>query len=289
MRIVVLILLVCPMCIYAQVEDSAAAADSPTVAAPAVAPPDASSADASDADISPPSSTPIVLTLPVDREASWLKLPGNILDDQHRIWLAPLKLKERKYWIPTAAILATAAGLVALDPKEGHYFRNSHEYDPFNNVFSGQNTGRALWLFPFALYGAGMIGKDSKMKSTALLAGEAVIDSEILTTILKDIDRRKRPMDFPANGNFADSWFDGRAGGLQGNGSFPSGHTIAAFSIATVIARRYANHKWVPYVAYGTAAIIGFSRLTLSSHYASDVFVGAVLGYSISRFSVLQQ
>jgi membrane-associated phospholipid phosphatase len=56
-----------------------------------------------------------------------------------------------------------------------------------------------------------------------------------------------------------------------------------------VIARRYGNHRWVPYAAYGMAAVIGFSRLSLSAHFGSDVFVGAALGYSISRFTVLRQ
>jgi membrane-associated phospholipid phosphatase len=69
----------------------------------------------------------------------------------------------------------------------------------------------------------------------------------------------------------------------------PSGHTIAAFSIATVFARRYGNHRWVPFVAYGLAGVVGFSRMTLSAHFASDVFMGAALGYSISRFAVLRQ
>jgi membrane-associated phospholipid phosphatase len=226
---------------------------------------------------------------PAGREVSWLKLPGNILDDQGRILRAPLKLKERKYWIPTAAILATTIGLVKLDATEGHYFRTASIYNGFDKVFSGQNTAHAMWVFPFALYGAGLIEKDSKMTSTALLAGEAVIDSEILTTALKDIDRRKRPQDVLPNQNFSDTWFQGHVAGLQGNGSFPSGHSIAAFSIATVIAHRYGNHKWVPYAAYGTAALIGLSRLTLSSHFASDVFVGGVLGYSIARFDVLHE
>ena len=76
---------------------------------------------------------------------------------------------------------------------------------------------------------------------------------------------------------------------MRGRGSFPSGHTIAAFSVATVISRRYGNHRWVPYVAYGMATLVGFSRLSLSSHYLSDVFMGGALGYSISRFSVLRQ
>jgi serine/threonine protein kinase len=40
--------------------------------------------------------------------------------------------------------------------------------------------------------------------------------------------------------------------------------------VATVISRRYGqHHRWVPILAYGGAAAIGFSRLTLSAHYTS--------------------
>jgi membrane-associated phospholipid phosphatase len=64
---------------------------------------------------------------------------------------------------------------------------------------------------------------------------------------------------------------------------------MVAFSVATVIARRYGNHRWVPYVAYGLASVVGFSRLTLNVHFLSDVVMGGALGYSISRFTVLRQ
>ena len=127
------------------------------------------------------------------------------------------------------------------------------------------------------------------MRGTALLAGEAVGDVEILATALKDATKRVRPAAVPANGNFSDTWFDDNSRLLRSNGSFPSGHSIAAFSVATVIARRYGNHRWVPYVAYGGAALIGFSRMSLSAHFASDVFMGGALGYTIARFAVLRQ
>jgi membrane-associated phospholipid phosphatase len=127
------------------------------------------------------------------------------------------------------------------------------------------------------------------MKRTALLAGEALVDAEVLTTVLKDATRRVGPADIPSNGNYSDSWFKSRGSFLPAQGSFPSGHTIAAFSVATVMARRYRSHRWVPYAAYGMAALVGFSRLSLSAHFSSDVFLGAALGYSISRFVVLQQ
>jgi membrane-associated phospholipid phosphatase len=55
-----------------------------------------------------------------------------------------------------------------------------------------------------------------------------------------------------------------------------------------VIARRYRNHHWVPYAAYGFAGAIGFSRITLRAHFPSDVVLGTVLGYAIARYDVLQ-
>jgi membrane-associated phospholipid phosphatase len=180
--------------------------------------------------------------------------------------------------------------LVASDPQTAPYFRTTRSFQGFNSAFSGRATAIGTVLAPSSLYIAGLLRKDSYAKNTALLAGEAVADSEILTTVLKDIDGRLRPAAVPPNGNFADTWFDRKGSILRGNGSFPSGHTIAAFSVATVTARRYGRqHRWVPIVAYGAAAAVGFSRITLSSHFPSDVFMGAALGYSIGRFAVLRQ
>jgi membrane-associated phospholipid phosphatase len=127
------------------------------------------------------------------------------------------------------------------------------------------------------------------MARTALLAGEAVADAEILTEVLKPAVSRWRPSALPPGGNFADTFAEGGNRFSSAHSSFPSGHTITAFAVATVISRRYGRqHRWVPILAYGASAAIGFSRLTLSAHYTSDVFVGAVLGYSISRFAVLR-
>jgi membrane-associated phospholipid phosphatase len=224
-----------------------------------------------------------------DRDVSWLKLPRNLASDQGQIWRFPVALAHGKHWIPTLAVLGATAALVVLDPHEGSYFRGTTAFNGFNRVFSSNNTSLGIILPPASLYIAGLISKDSKMKSTALLAGEALAGSEILTTVLKDADHRLRPAGVPANGNFSDTWFEDNSHVLRSNGSFPSGHSIAAFSVATVIARRYGNHRWVPYVAYGGAALIGFSRMSLSAHFASDVFMGGALGYSIARFAVLRQ
>lgn len=224
-----------------------------------------------------------------DRPVSWKLVVPNILSDQQKIWLFPAKLAEDHHWIPAVSIAGTTVALVLLDPYEARYFHTTSAYGGFNRVFSSNATTWGILAAPLSFYGAGLVRRDSKMQHTALLAGEAVADAEILTTVLKDIDRRARPITFRPHGNYWDSWFDERGASLRGNGSFPSGHTIAAFSVATVVARRYRTHRWVPYLAYGLASTVGFSRMSLSAHFASDIFAGAALGYVISRYAVLRQ
>jgi undecaprenyl-diphosphatase len=59
--------------------------------------------------------------------------------------------------------------------------------------------------------------------------------------------------------------------------SFPSGHTNAAFTIATVMT------MLIPalfVVFFSLAALVGFSRIYLGFHYPTDVAIGAIIGMS---------
>ena len=61
--------------------------------------------------------------------------------------------------------------------------------------------------------------------------------------------------------------------------SFPSGHTIASFEAAGVIALN--NKKWgIP--ALILASLIAFSRLYLYVHYPTDVLVSVLLGLALA-------
>ena len=227
--------------------------------------------------------------IPYERPISWPRLFPNIAQDQKNIWLFPLKLRHKNILIPTAAVVATTAALIALDPRDTPYFRRTADFHGFDHIFTGRVMAVGTMSAPAAMYLTGLRRRDSKMQNTALLAAEALADVEILSIPMKDIARRERPSAIPPNGNFSNSWFEDNHHPGFSDGSFPSGHTIGAFAVATVSARRYRNHRWVPYAAYGLATLVGFSRLTLSAHFPSDVFVGAVLGYSVSRFAVLRE
>ncbi len=217
----------------------------------------------------------------------WLRFGPNVFEDQKRIWSFPVSVSQGQNLKPTLAVMGLTAGLVALDPFSGSYFQKTQSYNGFNRVFSGPNTALAMGAAPIAFYAVGLIRRDSYAQKTFLLAGEAVLSSAILTTVMKDVSRRLNPADVPQNGDFSDTWFKKEHGSwVRGIGSFPSGHTIAAFSIATVFAKRYPNHRWLRWVAYGTAALVGFSRISLETHFPSDVFLGAALGYAIAQNAV---
>ncbi|MGD0870265.1 MAG: phosphatase PAP2 family protein [Bryobacteraceae bacterium] len=225
---------------------------------------------------------------PGERRVSLGLLPKNILCDQKSIWLFPIRAPRSRRWIPALAVMSFTTALVATDAHSAGYFHRTDTFHGFNSVFTGTATGFGIGVAPVTLFLVGALGKHPYTRNTALLAGEAMADSAILSTIIKDIGRRERPQDYPPNARLTDSWFSNTGGVLKGIGSFPSTHTILAFSAATVIARRYSHHRWVPYVAYGLSSLAGFSRLTQSAHFPSDVFVGAALGYGIGRFAVLR-
>jgi hypothetical protein len=219
-----------------------------------------------------------------ERDVSLRQLPANFLNDQKNLWLFPEKLAQGRHWLPTIAVVGVTAGLLAADPHDVSYFRTTTTFHGFNSAMSGTATSLEIGLAPAAFYIIGRTSGHPYAEKTALFAGESVADSIVVYGVINAVTRRLRPSDIPPQGPFSDTFFRNKS---IVDSSFPSGHTIAAFSVATVIARRYRNHRWVPWVAYGVAGAIGFSRVSLQSHFPADVFLGAALGYSISRFNVL--
>lgn len=224
-----------------------------------------------------------------ERQVSVGTLLPNFGHDQARIWSSPRRLNHKREWIPVAAVLATTAALIAADPHDEGYFRRTSDFSGFNRAMSSNITAASMIAAPAAFLIAGVATHNPKATGTALLTAEAVADSWVVTTVLKNVFMRARPSEVLRNGNYSDTWFEHRTSVINPNGGMPSGHATYAFAMATVIAHRYGNHRWIPYVSYGLASAVAFSRVTTGSHFFSDAFVGAAIGYSVSRFAVLQQ
>ena len=224
--------------------------------------------------------------LPGDRDVSLKKLPEGILEDQKNIWLFPVKLAHGEHWWPTLGVLGVTTGLIASDAHSAPPFRNTDNFHEFNQVFSDTNSTALIVAVPAAVYAVGWLRKDSYAQDSALLAGQALADSFLLTLPFKAISARRQPLSYGGNGPYADSFFNGSHNPFHSGGFF-SGHAVEAMAVATVLAHRYRRHRWVPFVAYGLAGVISFSRVTTSNHFAGDAFFGGALGFVIARYAAL--
>lgn len=221
-----------------------------------------------------------------DRSVSLKQLPGNILADQKSIWLFPLSLAHAEHIWPTLGITGVTGILVATDPHSAPPFRTTNDFHDFNRVFSSTNADIIIAAVPAALYGVGFFRKDSYAEDSALLAAEAVADGFLVDIPFKAISARRQPLTYFGNGPYTDSFFNGSHNPFHSGGFF-SDHAMASTAVATVLAHRYRHHRWVPYVAYGLAGVISFSRITTSNHFPADAFFGGAMGFVIARYAVL--
>lgn len=66
------------------------------------------------------------------------------------------------------------------------------------------------------------------------------------------------------------------------DGSFPSGHTTAAFSMAGVFS---VTTSFAAFPLWTLAGLIGLSRVYLGHHYPTDVLAGAAIGISFAALA----
>jgi membrane-associated phospholipid phosphatase len=198
-------------------------------------------------------------------------LATDILLDQKTIWTSPFHINRHTapLWIgfaaATAALMATDHQSAAAIPQSGASVRAGNDFSRLGATYS-------VASFAGGFYAIGLITHNTKARETGFLAGEALIDTAIVVQALKFATGRVRPIS-PDTGEFFDR-----------GASFPSGHAIAAWSLASVVAHEYGHHKYVPVLAYGLAAVVSSARFTSRQHYASDVLAGSAMGYFIGRY-----
>ncbi len=212
------------------------------------------------------------------------------LKEQKHFWTYPFKLNKKNLLFTGGMILTT---MFLINNDEGMYkaikkYQSEHKWI---SDLSPQITKMGDGIFSIGVisgfYLTGLIFKDKKAKKTADYALVSLLHSAVIVQVLKHISGRQRPeIDGNDKWNWFSSIFKRYDEGFAYYDSFPSGHTITAWSLFTVIAKMYGNNPVVPIVCYSLATLAGLSRITEDAHWFSDVFVGAVLGYSIANYVV---
>jgi membrane-associated phospholipid phosphatase len=191
--------------------------------------------------------------------------------DQKAIWTSPFHMtrKDAGLWLAFGAV---TGALIATDSRSTRQLPNTKDQLAFGRDVS--QLGAVYTLVPVVggLFLAGVLTEQPKLRETGLLGGEAVVDALIVSEVFKAVTGRQRPLEGNGGGHF-----------FHGSDSFPSGHTIESFALASVVAHQYHDNKAVVFLSYGLATLVGASRFSARQHFASDIVAGGIMGWFIGR------
>lgn len=190
-------------------------------------------------------------------------------EDELHIIKAPFKKSAIKWDI--AMVVATGA-LIATDERVIHEVPASWHQTGLDISDAGTYSMAAI---AGGIYLTGLITKDPHAQQTGILTAEATADSVIFYGVMKAITQRQRPYTGAGEGRFfSGNWT---------NGSFPSGHAMFTWTIASTIAHQYHSVP-LKILLYGIATTVSTTRVTSGQHFPSDVLVGSVFGYLIGDY-----
>jgi membrane-associated phospholipid phosphatase len=125
------------------------------------------------------------------------------------------------------------------------------------------------------LLGVGELTHDANLASTGADGLEAsLFAGGVITPVLKELTGRPRPNAGLGSGDFEP---------VSRAQSFPSGEATEAFTLAAVVSR-HATSPVVRGLAWGLAGLVGWERMVLDAHWASDVVAGALIGTTVGAW-----
>ena len=123
----------------------------------------------------------------------------------------------------------------------------------------------------------GEVGHDPNLKATAEDGFEAsIIAAGLVTPAFKVVVGRARPAEGLGSSSLQP---------FSGHYSFPSGEATEAFAVASVVSA-HTDSGWLKATAWGLAGAVGWERMELDRHWASDVVAGALIGAEVGRWVV---
>jgi len=193
-----------------------------------------------------------------------------ILEDQKGIYFAPFDPSHIKY---DAILLGGAAVFFVTDHRIENNLPGGHYqfYQDSSNIAIGglAATLGGVWLY-------GIKGDHPHARETGEIELETLVNTFLVYAPMQFIAARQRPGEGNGHGDFLRH--------SMINTSFPGGHAIFTWAMATVVAHEYSQ-PWVRVLNYSAALTVTLTRFLARDHWASDMWVGTGLGLAIGTYT----
>ena len=184
--------------------------------------------------------------------------------------------KYSAFYIPYLLFVVTLVILIVCNEKANLHLWITSYNSPAADVFFHYYTLVGDWI-PYAVVG-GLLFYRYRM---ALFVFVSQLATGLVSIIIKQTWNEPRPILYFKE-NFPDIQLHQIVGEhLHSSHSFPSGHTITAFSFFLALSfftKRPALH----FLFFVLAVMVGYSRIYLSQHFEIDVLAGSFIGVSVT-------
>ncbi|QJD94696.1 phosphatase PAP2 family protein [Mucilaginibacter robiniae] len=177
----------------------------------------------------------------------------------------------RLLFVPYLIILITCLIIKLSYTREAIYYAINAHYDALADHFFTYATSLGEGITVVTLSVGFLLVSYRK----ALLLGTSFAFTGILVQIVKHIYHAKRPVIYFAQQLNHIHFVKGVH--LMTTNSFPSGHTVSAFTAATVLSYLAVN-KRLGFIYLLLAIAVAYSRMYLSEHFFEDVTAGSIIG-----------
>lgn len=202
-------------------------------------------------------------------------MPTSKTPDNTFYWSAHVK-QYAAFYIPYSLFVIKMGVMLLINSKADLHLWLSSFHTPTLDLFFKYYTEVGGSIPYIAL--AGILFYRYRM---ALFVLATQLISGLFSTIIKHTVTESRPLKY-----FADNYPSielHRVEGVHMNvlHSFPSGHTITAFAFFLSLAF-FTKRPILQVVYFILAALVGYSRIYLSQHFAMDVLAGSIIGVMVT-------
>ena len=190
-------------------------------------------------------------------------------EDQKRLYEGPFERHNLKW---DALVLVGTGAFLATDRRIEKHISSAHFtfYQATSDIAIAGLSATLGGIYIYGLKG----DNHPHARETGDLELETLVNTFLIYTPMQLIFARQRPGEGNGKGDFFKHHMI--------NTSFPGGHAMFTFAMASVVADEYPK-PWARILAYGSATLVTVTRFMARDHWASDMFIGAALGTAIAE------